>query len=53
MCVGTWIENVIKFFGLDKLAPKNCGCGKRKKYLNRLFKCHGIQKKHRTEKRTG
>lgn len=39
MCVGDFVESVIKFFGLDKLAPDNCGCGKRKKYLNRVFNC--------------
>lgn len=39
MCVGDFVEKVIKFLGLNKFVPDNCGCGKRKKYLNRLFKC--------------
>jgi len=36
--LGDTVEKVIKATNLDKLAPKDCGCDKRKEYLNTLWK---------------
>lgn len=36
MKLGDAIEKGIKRTGLDKLAPKDCGCKKRREALNRM-----------------
>lgn len=35
--LGDKVAKAIKKTGLDKLAPKGCGCGKRRAALNRTF----------------
>lgn len=35
--LGDTIEAAIKATGLDTVAPKDCGCEKRKEWLNRVF----------------
>lgn len=35
--LGDTIAKVTKATGLDKLAPKDCGCKKRQKKLNKMF----------------
>ncbi len=35
--LGDTVERVIKITGLNKLAPKDCGCKKRKQALNKAF----------------
>ena len=35
--LGDLIEDAIKGVGLDKLAPKDCGCKQRKDKLNELL----------------
>ena len=34
---GDKVAKVVKATGLDKLAPKGCGCGKRRAALNKRF----------------
>lgn len=36
MLLGDLIEKITNFLGLQKLMSDNCGCGKRKKKLNRV-----------------
>ena len=35
--LGDIVETAIQAVGLDKLAPKGCGCKKRKEKLNEMF----------------
>ena len=36
--LGDVVHTVIKAVGLDRLAPKGCGCSKRRHWLNNLGK---------------
>jgi len=35
--LGDTVEKVIKITGLNRSAPKDCGCKKRKEKLNKMF----------------